>query len=979
MARTHHTRVGLHGRNHPRYHEIDYIVVRDARIETMKMMLYKPVDLGIYKRLRQINPQMEFIVRLGLDGMFDVRKHPGPAQFVEAVLPLMEVLRPYVTKFEIHNEPNHCELYEGWGPTEEDARHFRDWFLDVLHRLRDRAGWAKFGFPGLAPHHGGHDGDLRWIEICRPAVEASDWLGVHCYWQFENMMNPSWGFRFQKYHDLFPQKPIEITEFGDSTPDLDPERMAEEYAEYYAEVSRYPYLRSACAFMLSSPYREQWEHFCWRHEDGTVMPVVAAVGAVDRSPVVIAPDVLPPQEIPWIEGRVPLPDMEDVRDQLPKHGTDQYPGRTREAIKRIVIHHTVRDTTPEAVASYQVNRLGWPGIGYHFMIRADGHIWYTQTLGAQSRHTTRHNEDTVGIAFVGNFMQQTPTEAQIERGGHLCAFLLDQFGLNQADIVGRRELEPNIQSPGDQWLEGAKWKYMLLSRVDRYLRGGPISELEARLAQAERSLQTLRTAYQELTQEPDGIVPQLKARAAELGTQVKRLQAWLEAGGVPQIEPPEFEDISATLPQHETERYPERPREAIKRVIIHHTVTLAPPERIAAVQIRRYGWAGIGYHFIVMPDGTIYQTQPLTTVSHHTNKFNADAVGLALSGNFTDAPPPAVQLDAAAHLCAWLLGELGLGKSAVIGRNELEPVGSPGKQWLEGARYKEDFLARVQAWLDTAVPGDQALIRRLRAQIAALAEEREALKAQQDQLKAANASQKAEIRRLKGLIADREVEIQRLRDLLGQPGVRKPEIQVIIDQLEKHPTKQYTQRSGRITHIAIHHTDTPKDRTPQQIAHYHVWGKRYDKEGNLIKDEWPGIAYHYFVAADGTIYQCQKHETRSYHCGAANDYTLGIVLAGRFMRTDLRGNPAPPEDRLPTRPQLESVSRLVAWLMQELNVPLQNVVGHRELPEASTSCPGDQFLTGAAWKQVLHSYIIALQSGQPLPGEKTIPLLGSRR
>ena len=31
-------RVGLHGRNHPAYEEVDYQVIREARIETMKMM-----------------------------------------------------------------------------------------------------------------------------------------------------------------------------------------------------------------------------------------------------------------------------------------------------------------------------------------------------------------------------------------------------------------------------------------------------------------------------------------------------------------------------------------------------------------------------------------------------------------------------------------------------------------------------------------------------------------------------------------------------------------------------------------------------------------------------------------------------------------------------------------------------------------------------------------------------------------------------
>ena len=36
-------------------------------------------------------------------------------------------LRPYATKFEIHNEPNHVDLYEGWGPSLDQARDFNRW------------------------------------------------------------------------------------------------------------------------------------------------------------------------------------------------------------------------------------------------------------------------------------------------------------------------------------------------------------------------------------------------------------------------------------------------------------------------------------------------------------------------------------------------------------------------------------------------------------------------------------------------------------------------------------------------------------------------------------------------------------------------------------------------------------------------------------------------------------------------------------
>jgi hypothetical protein len=73
--------------------------------------------------------------------------------------------------------------------------------------------------------------------------------------------------------------PIEITEFGDSTPGRPAEEIAQLYVQYYQELRRFPYIRSASAFLLSSP-DPQWAPFAWREEGGGVRPVVDAVGRI---------------------------------------------------------------------------------------------------------------------------------------------------------------------------------------------------------------------------------------------------------------------------------------------------------------------------------------------------------------------------------------------------------------------------------------------------------------------------------------------------------------------------------------------------------------------------------------------------------------------------------------------------------------------------------------------------------------------------
>ena len=287
----HRTRVGLGARNDVLFPGYDYELIRRAHIETLKMMSF--TDISVFERLRQKNPDLEFIVRL-YDDRIRQDSRPSPASFVSKMVPVINRLKPYVTKFEIHNEPNHVEGIEGWGASDDNARSFRAWYMQVLSSLKQACPWAKFGFPGLAlnsPHR-----DLAWLGICHDAIQASDWLGCHCYWQYGNMLNDQWGLRFKLYHQRFPDKKIEITEFANSTPNLAREEIAKQYIRYFQESNKYPYVGSASAFIASSP-DPGWVLFVWMKEGGEMLPVVDAVANMERKPVVVPPqepEPLPP-------------------------------------------------------------------------------------------------------------------------------------------------------------------------------------------------------------------------------------------------------------------------------------------------------------------------------------------------------------------------------------------------------------------------------------------------------------------------------------------------------------------------------------------------------------------------------------------------------------------------------------------------------------------------------------------------------------
>ena len=159
---------------------------------------------------------------------------------------------------------------------------------------------------------------------------------------------------------------------------------------------------------------------------------------------------------------------------------------------------------------------------------------------------------------------------------------------------------------------------------------------------------------------------------------------------------------------------------------------------------------------------------------------------------------------------------------------------------------------------------------------------------------------------------------------------RKPAIEDLVGQLPQHPTDRYTVRErGSIVAIIMHHSAVPPSVDAQQIARYHV-----ERNG------WPGIGYHFFIAADGHIQQTQPLEVVSYHAGdVGNREGVGVCLAGNFT------------DQPPPEPQLAAAVQLVAWLLDQLKLPVEAIHGHCDY--RNTQCPG---LTWASsWRASLLS------------------------
>lgn len=153
-------------------------------------------------------------------------------------------------------------------------------------------------------------------------------------------------------------------------------------------------------------------------------------------------------------------------------------------------------------------------------------------------------------------------------------------------------------------------------------------------------------------------------------------------------------------------------------------------------------------------------------------------------------------------------------------------------------------------------------------------------------------------------------------------GLRPWWLKDLRRRLPRHPDRIYQRRSlDQVSRIVIHHSGTPSDYSPEQIAEYHV------SAGNHIcSSGCPGIAYHFLIGYDGTAYQVNDLETVSYHVGDNNTSSVGICLIGDYNELQ------------PTPTQLRRVRHLIRYVERMAGKKL-DIVGHRDL--RNTTCPGN--------------------------------------
>ncbi len=110
----------------------------------------------------------------------------------------------------------------------------------------------------------------------------------------------------------------------------------------------------------------------------------------------------------------------------------------------------------------------------------------------------------------------------------------------------------------------------------------------------------------------------------------------------------------------------------------------------AQYHVGKYGWPGIGYHFLIHWNGLVEYVGLLTTIRWNVAGLNNTIVGVCLLGNFMTHYPTPNQIVSARNLNTVLRDRLKK-NLPILGHRDIaiEPTSCPGDTWPEWKKYIE--------------------------------------------------------------------------------------------------------------------------------------------------------------------------------------------------------------------------------------------------------------------------------------------------
>ena len=115
-------------------------------------------------------------------------------------------------------------------------------------------------------------------------------------------------------------------------------------------------------------------------------------------------------------------------------------------------------------------------------------------------------------------------------------------------------------------------------------------------------------------------------------------------------------------------------------IVLHHAAAVSASPMQVDSWHKSNGWSGIGYHFYIRKDGSVYEGRPLWATGSHAQGKNSESIGVCVEGNYEiETVMPQAQKSAVKEVLSYIKDKYP--DTYITGHRDVGATGCPGRYY----------------------------------------------------------------------------------------------------------------------------------------------------------------------------------------------------------------------------------------------------------------------------------------------------------